>query len=223
MHDHDQRFKTLIREFFAEFLLLFFAVWAERLDCSRVEWLDKEVFPDPPQGDRTVLDLVGKLPTRQPVGDESSWLALVHIEIESPDKAAPLRPRMYRSYNVLRERYELPVLPIALFLKVGLKGIDIDIYEEHFWELRPIRFEYLYVGLPALDALEYLEKDNWLGWALASLMRIPKEQAALLGAEALRKIAGRRCRTRNDSFLANVCERICRWMKCKNVTLMASW
>lgn len=39
--DHDQRFKTLIREFFNDFLLLFFADWAARLDLSSVEWLDK--------------------------------------------------------------------------------------------------------------------------------------------------------------------------------------
>jgi hypothetical protein len=194
MHDHDQRFKILIQTFFGEFLLLFFAVWAERLDCSRVEWLDKEAFPDPPQGDRTVLDLVGKLPTKQAVPrqnpeEESAWLALVHIEIESPDKAAPLRPRMYRSYNVLRERHGLPILPIAIFLRVGLNGIGIDVYEEYFWELRPVRFEYLYVGLPVLDALEYLKKDNWVAWALASLMNIGKEHVAFLGAEALKRIS----------------------------------
>ena len=32
--DHDQRFKTLIREFFADFLSLFFAACAARLDLS---------------------------------------------------------------------------------------------------------------------------------------------------------------------------------------------
>jgi hypothetical protein len=194
MHDHDQRFKNLIREFFAEFLLLFFANWARRLDCSQVEWLDKEVFPDPPTGDRSVLDLVAKLPAREPIpgqepNDLGVWLALVHIEIESPDKAAPLRPRMFDYYTALRKRYDLPVLPIALYLKVGLNGIDVDCYEEHFWELRPIRFEYLYVGLPALDAIEYVQGDNWLGWALSVLMKIPKERIVELGAEALRRIA----------------------------------
>src|SRR5581483_3534174 len=98
--DHDQRFKNLIREFFADFLRLFFASWAARLDCSAVEWLDKEVFDDPPQGSRQVLDLVAKLPTLRAVPDpqkssSESWLALVHIEIESPDEAAPLRSRMF--------------------------------------------------------------------------------------------------------------------------------
>jgi hypothetical protein len=69
MHDHDQRFKNLIREFFGDFLRLFFAPWADRLDCSQIEWLDKEVFPDPPDGSRNILDLVAKLPARQRVLD----------------------------------------------------------------------------------------------------------------------------------------------------------
>ncbi|HXG10230.1 MAG TPA: DUF4351 domain-containing protein [Gemmataceae bacterium] len=191
--DHDQRFKTLIQAFFGDFLQLFFASWAQRLDCAAVEWLDKEVFPDPPEGPRRVLDLVAKVPTRQAVpgqrsGEPEHWLALVHIEIESPDKATPLRPRMFRAYVHLRDRHELPVLPIALYLQVGLDGIGIDVYEERFWELQPVHFEYLYVGLPALDAVQYVEGENWLGVALAALMRIPPERAAWLGAEALRRL-----------------------------------
>jgi hypothetical protein len=190
--DHDQRFKILIQHFFADFLWLFFRPWAERMDCTAVEWLDKEVFHDPPEGSRRILDLVAKLPTRQGVslqaGDVEHWLALVHIEIESPDKAAPNRPRMFRSYVNLRAKYALPVLPIGLYLKVGLDGIGIDTYEEHFWELRAVHFQYLYVGLPALDALEYLHGDNWLGVALSALMKIPRDRAAWLGAEALRRI-----------------------------------
>jgi hypothetical protein len=192
LHDHDQRFKTLIQEFFAEFLELFFAKWADRLDCSKVEWLDKEVFPDPPDGSRNVLDLVGKVPSlvEIPGGAEASWLALVHMEIESPETTTPIRARMHRYYTFLREKYRLPVLPIVLFLKVGLSGIGIDVYEESFWELDALRFKYLYVGLPGLDAVKYVRGDNWLGVALAALMSTPNDQVAALGAEALGRIKG---------------------------------
>jgi len=34
--DHDQRFKHMLREFFREFMELFFAVWAARLNFA--EW-----------------------------------------------------------------------------------------------------------------------------------------------------------------------------------------
>jgi hypothetical protein len=191
--DHDQRFKTLLREFFAEFLRLFFAAWADRFDLSRVDWLDKEVFPDPPQGERRVLDRVAKLATRAPVpgqraGELDLWLALVHIEIESADSVEALRSRFHEYYEQLRRQHHLPVLPIGLFLRVGLEGIGVDVFIESFWEFEVLRFRYLYVGLPALDAEQYLTGNNWLGVALAALMRIPEARKAWVKAEALRRL-----------------------------------
>jgi hypothetical protein len=39
--EHDPRFKRLLQEFFAEFLMLFFPRQAARLDFRHIEWLDK--------------------------------------------------------------------------------------------------------------------------------------------------------------------------------------
>ena len=50
MADHDQRFKSLLKAFFAEFFQVFFPAWADRFDFSRVDWLEQEVFTDPPRG-----------------------------------------------------------------------------------------------------------------------------------------------------------------------------
>lgn len=193
LHDHDQRFKAMIREFFADFLRLFFADWAARFDLDRVEWLDKEVLPDPPEGSRHLLDLVARLRTREPAAGHDpavpdAWLALVHIEIESPDKTTLLKPRLPGYYLHLWERHGLPVLPIVLYLKVGLDGIGTDAVEHQFWELPVLTFRYLYVGLPGLDAVQYVQGDNWLGVALAVLMRMPPGTAAQLRAEALRRL-----------------------------------
>jgi hypothetical protein len=80
-------------------------------------------------------------------------------------------------------------LPIGLFLRVGLDGIGWDAYEEHFWEHRLLRFEYAYVGLPALDAERYATGEYLLGVALSALMRVPPERRAELHAEALKRIA----------------------------------
>ncbi len=77
---------------------------------------------------------------------------------------------------------------ISRLPKVGLDGIGTDVYEEYFWEFRPIHFQYLYVGLPGLDAIQYVQGDNWLGVALSALMNIPRDEVAWLGAEALRRL-----------------------------------
>jgi len=194
MKDHDQRFKSLIREFGAEMLRLFFASWAERLELTTIEWLDKEVLPNPPDGSRHLLDMVARIPIKSPhkqVSDEQveSTLALIHIEIESPDRTTLLKPRLPSYYVHLRDTYSLPVLPIVIYLKVGLDGIGTDIYTERFWELETLRFSYLYVGLPALDGLQYVKGDNWLGVALAALMRVPPDKVVELGVEALRRLS----------------------------------
>ncbi len=122
------------------------------------------------------------------LADPEQWLALIHIEIESPGRTTNVKPRLPRYYLHLRDKHRIPVLPIVVYLKVGLDGLGADYYEESFWEFQVLRFNYLYVGLPGLDAVEYLHGDNWLGIALTALMRIPPERAAWLGAEALRRL-----------------------------------
>jgi hypothetical protein len=192
--DHDQRLKVLLKEFFAQFFLCFFAPWAERFDFSSIDWIDKEVFLAPPQGEKRQLDLVARLrlrpgapPPREGVTD---LLALVHIEVENRPSATALRPRMFEYFVQLRRELGLPVLPIGLFLRVGLDGVGWDAYEEYFWEHRVLRFEYAYVGLPGLDGEAYATGENLLGVALSTLMRVPPERRAELHAEGLKRIAG---------------------------------
>ena len=182
-----------MQEFFAEFFWLFFPNWAARFDFRSVEWLDKEIISDALEGESRFVDLVAKLATLEPVpGPDGrsleSWLALVHVEIEAADKVAPLRQRMFHYYEPLRRRHGLPVLPIGVYLRVGLEGIGWDVYNEYYWEHQLVRFNYPYVGLPALDAEQYVRQENWLGVALAALMRVTKERRIELAAEALERL-----------------------------------
>jgi hypothetical protein len=81
--DHDQRFKEMLREFFREFIELFFPAWVERIEFESLEWMTQEVFPDPPQGDRYAIDLLAKVRVRRPPSDNPEepqpWLALIHV------------------------------------------------------------------------------------------------------------------------------------------------
>ncbi len=190
---HDPRFKRILQEFFAEFFWLFFPTWAPRFNFGDIEWLDKELLSDALRGESQFVDVVAKLPTLQAVpGPDGrsveSWLALVHGEVEAADKVAPLRRRMFEYYEPLRRRHDVPVLPMGLYLRVGLDGIGWDAYEEYFWEHQLVRFNYPYVGLPALDGEEYVRQDNWLGVALAALMRVTKERRIALAGEALQRL-----------------------------------
>jgi hypothetical protein len=152
---------------------------AARLDFTHPEWLTQEVFADPPQGQRRSVDLVAKLPVREVIRSQrpeepDREVALIHVEVESAEKVAPLRARMYDYYKLLRDRHGLPVVPVALDLRVGLAGVGWDTYEEHLWQYRILRFDYLYVGLPVLEAEQYVGGGNLLGVALSALMRGPR-------------------------------------------------
>jgi hypothetical protein len=193
MEDHDQRFKGLLHDFLGEFMHLFFPEWAARLDFTRAEFIEQEVQFDPVEGGRRLLDLVAQVATREaapePRTGADCWLLLIHVEVESADSVAPFRPRMCEYYGALRRKHPLPVLPIALYLRVGLEGVGWDVYEERLWDRPLLRFEYPYVGLPALDGLTYLHGLNLLGVALSALMRLPADRRAGLKFEANQRIA----------------------------------
>jgi hypothetical protein len=191
--EHDQRLNVLLKEFFEQFFRSFFPAWAERFDFGDVTWVDKEVFLAPPQGEKRHLDLVARLRIRPdappPQPGMTELLTLVHVEVESRESAQAFRPRMFEYYVQLRRDSQLPVLPIGVFLRVGLEGIGWDAYEEQFWEHPLLHFEYAYVGLPGLEAEPYATGEHLLGVALSSLMRVPPERRAELHAEALLRIA----------------------------------
>jgi hypothetical protein len=121
--------------------------------------------------------------------DVTELVALVHVEIESRASVAAFRPRFYEYFVQLRRDTGLPVLPIGFFLRVGLKGIGWDVFEEFFWGRCIIHFEYAYVGLPALDGEKHPTGENLLGVALSTLMRVPAQRRAELYAEGLKRIA----------------------------------
>ncbi len=190
MEDHDQRFKRLIQMFLAELFEAFFPAWFGRFDFKGATWLEQEVFLDPPQGERRVIDLVARLPLK-PKSDETTIaqeLALIHIEVEAEETTVPLRKRFYDSYQALRRKHDLPVLPVAIFLRVGLEGTGQLCYEERFDELLVLSFAFEYVGLPALDAEAHLNGLNMLAVALSALMRAPRHLREELALEASDRI-----------------------------------
>lgn len=194
MVDHDQLFKSLLMEFPREFFELFFPEWAARFDFSHIEWLLQEVFPNPPDGKRRAIDLVAKLPLRENPGKPKrkrrvrQWLALIHIEFESGTRIAAFQRRFFWYYANLTQRHRLPLLPVVLCQSAPLGGVGEHEYVESFGPLDVIRFRYLAVGFPRLDAEEWIQKPNPLAPGLVALMQVREERQAWLKAEAARRI-----------------------------------
>ena len=84
----------LLKEFFEAFFRCFFPAWAERFEFTEIDWLDKELFLAPPQGEKRQLDLVARLRLRPdappPRAGVTDLVALVHVEVESRASTAGL-------------------------------------------------------------------------------------------------------------------------------------
>jgi hypothetical protein len=111
---HDQLFKRFFHEFLQDFLELFYPDVAARLDFTTLEFLDKELFTDFPEGSVREADVVARVETHEGVPE----LILVHIEIQ-------LRPRgvfayrMYQYYALFRFKYGCRFFRSLFTSKVG--------------------------------------------------------------------------------------------------------
>jgi len=169
---HDQLFKQLLRAFFAEFLRLFDPDTAAALDLDTLDFRDTEAFTDIPQGERRTADLVVQVRTRT----GAPRLVLIHVEIQRERKAR-FPWRMWQYYALLRQREDLPVIPIALVLYRGREGIALEEYTEAVFGRTYLAFRYLQISLPRLNAVEYART----GGALAVVMRLPRGREAQIG------------------------------------------
>ena len=171
---HDQRFKEFLQAFLRDFLQLFFPDVERRLDFGNVEFLDKEVFTDFPEGSSRRADVVAKLATH----DGKPELVLIHVEVQaSHNKEFPAR--MFEYYALLWARYKIPVFPIVVYLyggreghegHEGHEGLTTEEYRIHLFEDEILRFRYRCVELARLDVEEYRRGVGPVGAALGALM-----------------------------------------------------
>jgi hypothetical protein len=204
--DYDTRFKLLLTLFFQEFVELFLPDFHPRVDWRRpIEFLDKElqsVLPDRPKG---TVDLLAKVAAKrgQRAGRQGR-LCLIHVEIEGRKSRREMAERMCGYYHRLREKLRLPTVPVAVFVHLGGEGLgwlnDDMVCLDHCFN----HFECPYIGLPALDGRQYLERPNPLAWALTGLMSVPDDERARVKAESMRRAAATRLAER-ERFLVLEC------------------
>jgi len=158
---------------------------AAQLDLSTVSFRDTEAFTDIPQGERRTADLVAEIQTLAGIVE----LILMHVEIQR-EREARFPRRMWQYYSVLRQREDLPVIPIAVVLYAGRAAIAREVYEETVLGQTILTFRYLQISLPLLDAAEYVRAESVLGAGLASVMRLParREAQIALHLASLRRV-----------------------------------
>ena len=184
---HDQFFKDFFRTFFRDFLELFYPDISAELDFGTLRFAEKEVFTDFPEGSMRTADVVAKLQT----SDGVEKLVRVHIEVEF-EWGSDFGERMFEYYTLLRQRYRIPIVPIAVFLHGGGDGVVEETYNEASLGRRRVQFWYESVSLAHLDAEEYVGKGNPVAATLAALMNRRKSEPLTLRALMLKAVYGSR-------------------------------
>ena len=197
---YDQLFKRILERRLQDFLEIFFPEEAARLDFRTLQFVDKEVFANVPEGEVRRADLVARVTTR---GGEPE-LILVHVEVQAtPSSDFPRR--MFEYYAVLRLHYRIPVFPVVMYLRRG-SGARMSEYRENLFGQELLLFRYHSVPLARLPAEEYVERGP-LAAALSALMnrqRIPSP--ARLRIAMLERVAGSELDQALKYLLVNVIE-----------------
>lgn len=106
---HDQLFKELINEFFKEFLEAFFPDVHDNIDFHTIKPIPDEVYTDLLEGSTRRLDIV--VETRLKGTDV---VIIIHVEPQSY-KQNDFHGRMYHYFSLLYSKYQMPIVPIAVF------------------------------------------------------------------------------------------------------------
>jgi len=181
--DHDRLFKQLLREFFIEFLALFFPKVLRYIDRGSIEFLPPEIFTDITGGERHEVDLVVKARFR---GRDAFFL--IHIENQASAQRDFPR-RMFNYYARLHLDRGLPVYPIAIFSFDKPGTAQPDTYRVVFPDREVLRFRYRTVQLNRLNWRSFVRHRNPLAAALMAKMRIAPAERPRVKLACLRLIA----------------------------------
>ena len=202
---HDQRFKEFLREFFQDFLKLFYPDVEARLQFQDIEFPETEMFIDFPDGERREADVVAKLETF----DGSPELVLIHVEVQlRPERE--FEARMFEYYALLWSRYKIPIFPIVLYLHGGVEETSQEEYRVRLFGRDVLRFRYESVRLARMNAEEYLRQGGPVGAALAALMdRSSSGDIEHLRASMMRRVATSELDEAREFLLVNIIETYC--------------
>ncbi|WP_391204696.1 Rpn family recombination-promoting nuclease/putative transposase [Psychrobacillus sp. L4] len=160
---HDQLFKTLITNFFEEFLEAFFPDVHQFVDFTSVKQLSEEVYTDLIDGETRRLDIVMETKMR---GVETA--IIVHIEPQSSYQPY-FNERMFRYYSLLYNKLRKPIMPIAVFSYDENRNTKEE-FTLAFPNFHVLTFRYKKLELRQKDWRAYIKADNPAAAALMSKM-----------------------------------------------------
>src|SRR5690625_1296793 len=160
---HDALFKSLLKNYFKEFIETFLPQAYEKLNFATIEFLSEEMIIDPFEDDVQFLDIVAKVHLKQS-GDP----VIIHVEPQSY-KQRDFTERMFRYANALYNRLRLPMINIAVFN--FQETWDEDQFTLKVNDYKTYEFNYQYIHIKSLDWQDFKKMPNPVTATLMCLMK----------------------------------------------------
>lgn len=177
---HDQLYKELINTFLQEFLEAFFPDVHNEIDFNQVKPLSEEVYTNLLNGDARRLDIVIETTLKN-----TDVVIIVHIEPQSY-RQSDFNVRMYRYFSLLYNKYQKPIVPIAVFSYENDWEKQQFIMEFPFFHV--LTFNYMTLHLKKKNWRDYIRSNNPAAAALMSQMGYDEDERIQVKKEFLRMI-----------------------------------
>ena len=177
---HDQLFKELINTFFEEFLEAFFPDVHNNIDFHAIKPLSEEVYTNLLEGSTRRLDIVVETTLKG-----TDVIVIVHIEPQSY-KQDDFHERMYHYFSLLYNKYQKPIVPIAVFSYE--ESWEKNQYTMEFPFFHVLTFNYMTLHLRKKNWRKYIRSENPAAAALLSKMGYDEKERVQVKKESLRMI-----------------------------------
>lgn len=177
---HDQLHKELISTFFQEFLDAFFPEVHDSIDFHTIKPLSEEVYTNMLQGNTRRMDIVIETKLKG-----TNVAIIIHVEPQSYEQN-DFHERMYHYFSMLYNKYQKPIIPIAVFTHKG--EWEENQYTMEFPFFHVLTFNYLTLHLKKRNWRDYIQSDNPAAAALMSEMGYKEEEKIQVKKEFLQMI-----------------------------------
>ncbi len=195
MVDRDRLFRDLLKNFFLEFVDLFFPKIAVAIDPKSIRFLEDEESPKPQeQGDNPPAPAQQGASSNVLVqvrlrGQESCFW--VHLENSSKTNIK-LERRIFHTFARLDEKYNLPIYPIILQSSDTSQRLETNGYRVEFVDRRVLDFSFVAIQLHRLNWRDFLQRRNPVAAALMPTMNVQTFDRPVVKAECLRLLTNLR-------------------------------
>lgn len=195
MVDRDRLFRDLLKNFFLEFVDLFFPKIAVAIDPKSIRFLEDEESPKPQeQGGNSPASAQQEASSNVLVqvrlrGQESCFW--VHLE-NSSETNIKLERRIFHTFARLDEKYNLPIYPIILQSSDTSQRLETNGYRVEFVDRRVLDFSFVAIQLHRLNWRDFLQRRNPVAAALMPTMNVQNFDRPVVKAECLRLLTNLR-------------------------------